>query len=442
MLKTKRSRTWTVVALAIAVAAVPLQPGRAHAQEQLSGIGHYFGETNQAVAGAFWEYWQTRGALAQQGYPISPEMSEVSETDGNEYTVQYFERAVFEWHPENQPPYDVLLSLLGVRRYNEKYPGGAPNQQPNTSPGSVLFPQTGKRAGGRFLEYWRTHGGLAQQGYPISDEFTEVSELNGQPYTVQYFERAVFEYHPENAPPNDVLLSQLGTFQYAAKYQSDLPNLAGDMDGDSLADGDDACPRSAENINNVFDTDGCPDTMQTLLVFAAEDIDAYWSQVFNNSQVRYAPPVSFVAYNSPIDTACGEALPFNAFYCSRDHAIYYHYDFLQEQLDTDGDFAPVTIIAHEWGHLVQANLGLLETAQYTIQLELQADCFAGAWAASAGEADLLEEGDLEEGATALFRAGDNLDTPWFDPGAHGQPDQRVDAFGIGLDQGPEGCTAE
>jgi hypothetical protein len=59
---------------------------------------------------------------------------------------------------------------------------------------------------------------LAQQGYPISDEFTEVSDLNGQPYTVQYFERAVFEDHPENQPPNDILLSQLGTFQHKAKY--------------------------------------------------------------------------------------------------------------------------------------------------------------------------------------------------------------------------------
>jgi hypothetical protein len=60
---------------------------------------------------------------------------------------------------------------------------------------------------------------LAQQGYPISDEFTEISDLNGQPYTVQYFERAVFEYHPENAgTAYDVLLSQLGTFRYKEKY--------------------------------------------------------------------------------------------------------------------------------------------------------------------------------------------------------------------------------
>ena len=115
MLKTRRTRMWVAVVLALAVMAVPLQPGKAHAQEQLSGIGHFFRETNQAVAGAFWDYWQTRGGLAQQGYPISDEFTEVSYIDGKTYRVQYFERAVFELHPENQAPYDVLLSLLGTQ---------------------------------------------------------------------------------------------------------------------------------------------------------------------------------------------------------------------------------------------------------------------------------------------------------------------------------------
>jgi hypothetical protein len=71
---------------------------------------------------------------------------------------------------------------------------------------------------GRFLQYWLRNGGLAQQGFPITDPFTERSDLDGKEYTVQYFERAVFEQHPENQPPFDVLLSQLGTFQYRVKY--------------------------------------------------------------------------------------------------------------------------------------------------------------------------------------------------------------------------------
>jgi pimeloyl-ACP methyl ester carboxylesterase len=74
--------------------------------------------------------------------------------------------------------------------------------------------------GGKFLTYWQQHGGLTQQGFPISDEFQEKSDLDGKTYTVQYFERAVFELHPENAPPYDVLLSQLGTFRYNHKYGS------------------------------------------------------------------------------------------------------------------------------------------------------------------------------------------------------------------------------
>jgi hypothetical protein len=85
------------------------------------------------------------------------------------------------------------------------------------------FTETGKTVCGKFLSYWRNNGGLAQQGYPISSEFVEVSDLNGQPYTVQYFERAVFEMHPENPPPFDVLLSQLGTYQFQRKYPNGEP---------------------------------------------------------------------------------------------------------------------------------------------------------------------------------------------------------------------------
>jgi hypothetical protein len=186
-----------------------------------------FPETGKTLDGAFLQYWNSHGGLAQQGYPISDVIQETSDTDGKIYTVQYMERAVFEQHPENQPPYNLLLSLLGVFRYQQKYPQGAPGQVPNNEPNSREFPQTGKRLGGLFLQYWNSHGGLAQQGYPISDEFDEVSDLNGQTYKVQYFERAVFEYHPENQPPYNVLLSQLGTFRQRAKYGSLSHQLSG-----------------------------------------------------------------------------------------------------------------------------------------------------------------------------------------------------------------------
>ncbi len=139
--------------------------------------------------------------------------------------VQYSERTVFEHHPEYAgTPYEVLLSQLGTFRLRNKYPSGVPNQKPNQT-NARFFPETGHWVGGRFWQYWQEHGGLPQQGYPLTDEFTEVSDLNGKPYLVQYFERAVFEYHPEyTGTPYEVLLSQLGTFRLRDKYLQPSPN--------------------------------------------------------------------------------------------------------------------------------------------------------------------------------------------------------------------------
>jgi beta-N-acetylhexosaminidase len=178
----------------------------------------YFAATHHYIQGGFADYWRTHGGLAQQGYPLSEEFAEQSALNGQTYRVQYFERAVFEYHPENAPGAQILLSQLGTFRYRENYPNGAPNQHPQTS-GGQYFTQTGHWLGGSFRDYWSQHGGLAQQGYPISDEFQEISPLTGRAYTVQYFERAVFEYHPENAgTPYVVLLAQLGTFALQARY--------------------------------------------------------------------------------------------------------------------------------------------------------------------------------------------------------------------------------
>ena len=199
-----------------------------HTTTQGQGNTRTFRETGKTVSGKFLQYWDGHGGLAQQGFPISEQIQETSDTDGKIYTVQYFERAVFEHHPENAgKPSEVLLQLLGNFLYGKKYPQGAPNAVPNNDTGSRLFAETGQRLGGVFLKYWNTHGGLAQQGFPISNEFTEQSDLDGKPYKVQYFERAVFEYHPENRPPYDVLLSQLGTFRYRTKYGNVTSQLSG-----------------------------------------------------------------------------------------------------------------------------------------------------------------------------------------------------------------------
>ncbi|MEO6457060.1 MAG: cupredoxin family copper-binding protein [Chloroflexia bacterium] len=182
------------------------------------GGSRIFSQTGKTIRGEFLSYWDRNGGLAQQGYPISEELQEKSEIDGKAYTMQYFERAVFELHPELTTSDKVLLSLLGVLRYKQQYTNQAPEQRASSAPGSRLFEQTGKRVGGRFLHYWQQNGGLAQQGYPISEEFLERSELDGKTYTMQYFERAVFELHTENKAPYDVLLAQLGTFRRKAKY--------------------------------------------------------------------------------------------------------------------------------------------------------------------------------------------------------------------------------
>jgi hypothetical protein len=231
---TARSLQFRILCLVLAIAASALSVGPSITERVAAqGDQRTFPETGQTVSGAFLRYWDSHGGLSQQGLPISKQMQEKSDTDGKLYTVQYFERAVFEMHPENTAPNDVLLMLVGVFRYKQKYPavGGAPGQQPNTAAGSVAFQQTGKRLGGPFLDYWRSHGGLAQQGYPISDEFQEKSDLNGQTYRVQYFERAVFEWHSENQPHYDVLLSQLGTFRYKESYVTEGPrrSLAGGL---------------------------------------------------------------------------------------------------------------------------------------------------------------------------------------------------------------------
>ena len=90
-------------------------------------------------------------------------------------------------------------------------PPPGPNPAQSTAPilGASYFPETGHNLGGSFRAYWLANGGLATFGLPITEEFTEIGG-DGKPYTVQYFERNRFEFHPENAPPYDVLLGLLG----------------------------------------------------------------------------------------------------------------------------------------------------------------------------------------------------------------------------------------
>jgi probable HAF family extracellular repeat protein len=170
-----------------------------------TSCGQVSPETGYCIEARFSERWAA-GGLAVNGYPIEGARLERLE-DGRRYLVQYFERVRLEWHPENAPPHDILLGQFG-RRILAGVPG-VPSAPAPPRDGYAHFPETGHNVRPRFLAYWEAHGGLAQFGYPLSEEFVEVLG-DGNSYTVQYFERARFEHHPENAPPYDVLLGQFG----------------------------------------------------------------------------------------------------------------------------------------------------------------------------------------------------------------------------------------
>lgn len=82
---------------------------------------HYFAQTGRAACGPFLTFWQNNGGLRIFGYPISNELFEQPVQGGDFRVVQYFERGEFELHPENNPPYDVQLALIGTYKYQSKY---------------------------------------------------------------------------------------------------------------------------------------------------------------------------------------------------------------------------------------------------------------------------------------------------------------------------------
>ena len=218
-----------------------------------------------------------------------------------------------------------------------------------------------------------------------------------------------------------------------------------DRDNDGIRDSRDDCDRDDEDdgLWSSDPDDGCPGTIEDLIELARADIDAFWETQFANESIVYEPPLKFEAYDEEVETECGTASLNNAFYCGVDHSIWYDMNFMEDQLDSNGDFAPVLILAHEWGHLVQSILGILgDTELLTIQTELQADCLAGVWSADADSREMLQEGDFEEGIVALFNVGDPRGTDFFDPQAHGRAGDRINAFQDGFEGGLEACTLD
>jgi hypothetical protein len=167
-----------------------------------------FAETNQCIAGPIRAYWEGNGGLAVFGFPITAQAQEVVE--GRTLQVQWFERDRLEIQADGL----VTAGRLGVERLEQL---GTPWMQGSNAPagpGCTAFPETGYQVCGAFAAYWRANGGLERFGFPVTGEFQTV--LEGQTYTVQYFERRRFELHPEIAP-NAVLLGLLGREVFDAR---------------------------------------------------------------------------------------------------------------------------------------------------------------------------------------------------------------------------------
>ena len=192
------------MAIGLLALIAALAPSGASAQTEAAQQEHvYFEETGHHVPQVFADAWWRLGGLPVIGYPVSEPF------ERNGMLVQHFERAVMEWHTANAgTPYEVQLELLGNWVAGERSdPAFSPltNNPLGTGDSGYWFPETGHTLQNSFMAYWETYGGLQVFGYPISEELQE----NGR--TVQYFERARFEWHPENAGTvYEVLLGHLG----------------------------------------------------------------------------------------------------------------------------------------------------------------------------------------------------------------------------------------
>jgi predicted metalloprotease len=172
-------------------------------------------------------------------------------------------------------------------------------------------------------------------------------------------------------------------------------------------------------------------------------LEEYWAQALPEVfGVPYRSPSRYVYYRpeEAPGPRCGpERAPAkNAFYCPVDDFIAWDETGLMIPYYVQaGDFAAAFVLAHEFGHAVQARLP--ERERLTVLSELQADCFAGAWAAHVAEQGLLDEGDLDEATLAVFSGRDVPGTQFTDPQAHGSGFERTRAFADGYESGPARC---
>lgn len=182
-----------------------------------------------------------------------------------------------------------------------------------------------------------------------------------------------------------------------------------------------------------------------------------WQGIFKAAGETYEDP-TLVLFNGSTRSACGQASSATGpFYCPGDRKVYLDTAFfrqLQQQFDASGDFAEAYVIAHEVGHHVQNLIGVLpkfnqmrqsmsevEANKMSVQVELQADCFAGVWGKFTQQKGMLEAGDLEEALNAATQIGDDTlqkrSQGYVVPDSfnHGTSAQRSKWFKRGFDSG-------
>lgn len=187
------------------------------------------------------------------------------------------------------------------------------------------------------------------------------------------------------------------------------------------------------------------------------DTESAWEYIFSSENLDYQPP-KLVLYSGYIQSACGAAgASTGPFYCTGDGKVYIDLSFYQELQTTfhaPGDFAMAYVIAHEVGHHVQNELGVMDEIQrlrsrvsqdeyneLSVRLELQADYLAGVWAHYAEEINILDEGDIKEALDAASAVGDDRiqkQTQGYivpDSFTHGTSAQRVYWFLQGYQEG-------
>ena len=200
------------------------------------------------------------------------------------------------------------------------------------------------------------------------------------------------------------------------------------------------------------------DDMRNFVAVVLAETEDVWKETFQNAGRTYEEP-KLVLFSGAVESACGMAdAAVGPFYCPADHKVYLDLAFFEDlhsRFGASGDFAQAYVIAHEIGHHVQTQLGIIqkvnamqartdrtERNKLNVMLELQADCLAGMWAHQAQKKrNILEEGDIEEGLNAASAVGDDRiqkRTQGYvvpDGFTHGSSAQRVRWFKKGLEQG-------